>query len=260
MCIAFRHIVLFGALPILNFLLWYMIGVRDSALLGNSQNCPERLTVATQEVKPCQAAEIKQRIEAFKTSQDSNKIPSCGKFFVESEPDFYLGDTEKFMSYKTDNLVVMKYPYTTTFVNAHDPVPCTKYVNPHVAQKQDCFALVHVQGVDATPFSLRYDRKWIALKGRLVTEANVPTGYFKKVGHEKGRSRLAEKMGPFIQNLEQVEDIFKAKLKQWGRKPGDNIVLMVKHNDSRTRFNKHVLQRQVILYHVFHSGRQRRRT
>lgn len=48
-----------------------------------------------------------------------------------------------------------------------------------------------------------------------------------QVGHEKGRSRLIEKMGPFIQHLPLIEAHFADTLRAWGKQPGDDIVLMV---------------------------------
>jgi hypothetical protein len=55
----------------------------------------------------------------------------------------------------------------------------------------------------------------------------MPTGFFKRTGHLNGRVRLVEKMRPFLQHLPAVKKIFSDTLSQWGKMPGDDIILMV---------------------------------
>jgi hypothetical protein len=204
-------------------------------------------------------------IDKLRSELNTNSPASCQGPSMVTEHFSVTGEHTPFvMKFKADNLANMKYPpYPTAVINPHSQLPasvnsseqvalrrtrkvgCKSYVSVHVSQKQDCVAVAFM-GVPSSLYSLRFNQKW-KLERRLNTDNMEPAGYFKKVpfaarlcwfsfmtlfsqskvGHEKGRERLIEKMGPFISNLLRVEDHFREILATAGKRPGDDIVLMV---------------------------------
>ena len=119
---------------------------------------------------------------------------------------------------------------------------CKHIFHTHVSTDQDCSAYVFIQpNIDTasafysalnhgshyhpqysdfnTFHQIRYNANWRLMRrlyapkesGRLET-----AGYFKVVGHAKGRSRLREKMKPFLANLREIENYLFSKLLKHG--------------------------------------------
>jgi hypothetical protein len=210
-----RACMLVVLLPVLNFLFFFTV---SKLMSPQPPSCPKIKSSISVSSEPCPAPPSIPSFEA---------IPTCGNLATHSLAQFKTIDTDTFTKYKFDNLVQMKYPPEPTVLwNQHHPFACHTYVNPHVSLKQDCFAAVLSQSATYSFNSIRFNKNWKLMR-RLNTDNDEPAGFFKKVSHEKGRSRLVEKMGPFVAHLDEVEELFKSILSKWGKSPGDDIILMV---------------------------------
>ena len=177
-----------------------------------------------QKTQPCPTVPTPMDIAAYSTN---NAVPTCGELVFNSELSFSFENTDSFISYKNENLVLMHYPPEPTMIlNPHPKWTCSSYSNPHISQSQDCFAVAFSQSTKSSYNLIRFNKAW-KLKRRLNTDNDEPAGFFKKPSHDMGRARLREKMGPFIENLSFIESLFKETLTAHNLHAGSDIVLMV---------------------------------
>lgn len=235
-------------LPVINYFFWLYYSRGQSILSAPlSQNCPTPIPIVVD--TPCKnSSSIHEHRRLDETNKDfcdhsqySQSIPSLESIFSES-----------MTAYKFEQLARMRYPTYTSLLNYHPNTKCISYVNPHVSQKHisqkegSCLAVVAAQGVDTSLNLLRFDKgpRW-GMMSYNVSEEEInpdckthkcstslrymPTGFFTKVGSEKGRQRLKEKMGPFLRLLGKVRGLVLNRLKLSGFLPntGQDITVMV---------------------------------
>jgi len=155
------------------------------------------------------------------------EVPECGgssdlHLRTLDAPLLELLSTELVTAYKRYQLASMRYPATSSLLNPHAPHECYSYVNPHISQKggRQCLAVVFLQDLHFTQNLLRFDsnpkkKKPSSSSSGSITSLQLtvgeeklddhPTGFFSKVGSEKGRSRLSQKMKQLFKNLPLIE-------------------------------------------------------
>ena len=140
-----------------------------------------------------------------------------------------LANPFEFNRFKSRGLVELNYYAHTLLLNYNSrEKACETYVNPTANRKHTCFAVVKAI-VEESFRRLRFDmnpklgsrmkHKWGSMK--------MPTGMFREVSKLKGRGRLNERLGQFLQNFHSIEKNVNNALAKVGFTAGENIIVMV---------------------------------
>jgi hypothetical protein len=167
--------------------------------------------------------------------QEKRPIPVCRERAQFKAKDlhnsFDFVRNEILDAYKENHLAHIRLPEYSTLINFHhesQPI-CHGYVNPYPTQKggENCLAVVSSSNTPSSHNLLRYKFNkmpgWTPplkkkgktkeeikedkdLKAAWALEKKRPTGFFGAVAATKDRERQAEKMLPFLENLDAIED------------------------------------------------------
>jgi len=213
-------LVIWVGLPLLNFLFWLLYARRQSILAAPlSINCPIPLPVVVFDA-PC---DTRRRLQG------------------QDEPALESIESTTLTAYKFNDLARMRYPTYSTLLNYHPSRTCASIVNPHVSQKHvskaegTCLIVVGLPDATTSYNLLRFDKgpRWAMMTYPTSpdnsTVSSLPTGFFTKVGSERGRLRLREKMGPFLRGLATVRAFLLQTLLAKGMEPGkgQDVTVMV---------------------------------
>jgi hypothetical protein len=177
---------------------------------------------------------------------------------MQAPPLLEVVDPFEFGKFKTRDLVQLNYYGYTLTMNYNPGTLCESYVNPTANRRHPCFALVRAE-VEESFRRVRFDSKpnlGGRLKGPRWRNSRVPTGkmsryqndivilfkqilffsaliyciskgVFREVPKLKGRERLQERMSQFLENLDSIDTYIRTLLRQRGRQPFDDVVVMV---------------------------------
>ena len=179
---------------------------------------------------------------------EKQAIPECGEKVQFKAKGLYESfdfvRNEVLDAYKENHLAHIRLPEYSTLINFHyesQPI-CNGYVNPYPTQKggENCLAVVSSSNTPSSNNLLRFKFNkmpgWTAplkrkgkskqeiqedkeLKAAWALEKKRPTGFFGAVATKKDRDRQAEKMTPFLENLDAIEDTISQVLASRGFHP-----------------------------------------
>lgn len=177
--------------------------------------------------------------------RERETIPDCSKKAQFNSDELHLSfdfvRNEVLNAYKENHLAHIRLPEYSTVINFHhnsQPI-CHGYVNPYPTQKggENCLAVVSSSNTPASHNLLRYKfpkmpgwapplkrrektreeiKEYDHLKAVWNLEKKRPTGFFGAVATTKDRDRQAEKMAPFLENLDTIEDMISEVLRSRG--------------------------------------------
>lgn len=245
----FKDVVYWVVIPVANFVYWFNQGHQQSIREACSDDIasPIHISLKAPDVdpEPCPVGTVQN--------------PKCeiGLDPRYSKPHIEYIHTNEFDRYRSQTLAPMNFPddsYTIALKSSPD-IECNHYLHQIVTEfpdKEQCFAVVRVSDINAEYNVLRFendiDEAGLSRTSKEAANARKknknyifngnshnkgkerPSGYFRKVPKERGRDRIREKMQPFLQNLEGPDGIqqqLENKLRDYGFKPGDDIVIMV---------------------------------
>ena len=140
--------LLFGIIPFLNLIFWYKYSQNQATALHQLQ-CQRGALLLRSIVEEESRFDEESPLGRCPPTQDivtakvTRKPPQCGELQVNADLQMYGVPTEKVITYKENNLARIKYPpYDSMVLNPHPQWGCSSFVNPHVSQKQNCFAAV----------------------------------------------------------------------------------------------------------------------
>lgn len=223
----------FVVILVLHFLVWIFIGRNQS-----NNNCSTSL------LRPGLQSSFQAAVSGVECNSEGTGAPEgssnnsniCGPPLTYTGSfDFTFEPTRELMSFRDGVLGKYSFPDTGTVVNPYggsdteEGVQCTRMVHSHASLqddwfRHDCTALVFAQIGNESFNGLRFNQAW-RLRRRLYNSQGVPepSGFFKVPGHENGRVRLAEKMGPFLQHLPAIEEYCFKRLKERGILPPEAV-------------------------------------
>ena len=148
-----RDIAVYLVFPVLNFIIWFKLGQKSVILEAQDSCLTAKADTSVRSLIPAST-------DRFMTIQENKKPPrkKPGNAFIEFEPpELTPVDSKEFSSYSEEALVEMFFPGTskTLLVNHHDE-PCTSYINPVTAIKQECLA-VAITDSKSSSLDLRFN-------------------------------------------------------------------------------------------------------
>jgi hypothetical protein len=216
--------------PIINYMIWNEVGLRYGIHFDFGSKCPE-----IQTSKPLHAVNVSKsrcdnaRVVPHHVPQQASHVGN-EPLQHSSDASFKRVLSSEFNTYKGDEFAKLKYPTPYTFIyNPHHSEPCVDYSAAHVAVTKvpHCIGIVASSNTFHTHNLLRYNADFKKKNHDFNPKAPETTGYFKNVASRVGRTKLRDKIIPFLQGFESIQNDIRSKLEKKGIKAGDDVVLMV---------------------------------
>ena len=146
--------MLWVVLPLANYFYWRGIARQQSILLAPvSPNCATPMPIVVDSNEAPQPCPLSTR----RLTSSAPPPPAC-RVEVEAPALLELHSSELVTMYKHEQLARMRYPPSTTLLNAHPGHSCVSYANPHASQKgATCAAVVFSPSAESSFNLLRFD-------------------------------------------------------------------------------------------------------
>lgn len=259
MRIPIEEFLLWVVLPFLNFAIWFYLSHSGSfhhcdptKQLVNSPMSLERLLDQSLEqiAKETAAVPCAEHVSEYSKQCNLRVSQATDKFKLEFE------DTYKFDKFRANKLASMTvdillktYSGTDTAVLKKESDEECQTMDIHMidSHPDTCFAVFTSPTITMTNNLARVDQD-IDIYGLSISNPDPsqvdkystkfalnehnegkfwPQGFFRKVPKERGRERTLDKLGKFLENFDEINEQFLAKINSHNIKAGDDLVAMV---------------------------------
>ena len=238
-------VIIWVLLPLLNFFVFYYVG--KTTFTKKCEDVMDKLLVESmQELQQEQDCEVKQSKQCSPSVSEARWGAANMEF----------RETFEFEKFRSERLAPMDMDIMlNTYIKEADtgvvklgPTPCTS-INEHlmVNEPDSCFAVAYIGHTNISYNIARVDAN-IDHYGVSISRPDpsqidkyseryglnkhnkgllFPTGFFRKVPKENGRTRTKDKLGTFLEHFNEIQEQFDNKLAKHGIKKGDDLVVMV---------------------------------
>jgi len=247
-----RHVVIWIVIPLLHYLLWIYIAKQSLE--------QEKCLIIPNDIENAMI------IDNINYECTNKQINECSRYIDENhEITMRLIDTDHLETYRSE-MASMNYPGYTTILQTNylsdekQLDSCEEIRHVYTTKEaRTCFAIYYtnldnissINSFQSYKYSImRYDPDIneegrdtkdpaaVAYKAPGDTyhfkgnkhnnkEQRRPIGFFRKVPKTKGRNRLHEKLQPFLELFEEINDQLSTKLSFNDIKSGDDLIVMV---------------------------------
>jgi hypothetical protein len=229
----------------------------QSSSTSESKSLEKLLQESIEELK--KDCEKQRQIEKEEKTTSQCKAPSTNDY--EHKLSVQMVDTTEFEAYRTKKLASMTVDILIrTYVDSDTAIvildkegnknldSCITLDHHTIAHYQTtCFAIAYVKDLKMTENLVRVDQD-IDIYGLSISNPDpsqvdkysepfplnkwnqgkfYPSGFFRKVPKERGRERTKDKLGTFLTNYDEINQLFIDKITSHHLKKGDDLVAMV---------------------------------